>query len=414
MKIAVVGTGISGLVSAFLLSHGNEVTVFEANDYTGGHTHTIEVPVQDREYRIDTGFIVFNRDNYPNFDRLLDRLRIESQPTSMSFSVRCESTGLEYNGTSLNTLFAQRSNLLRPSFHRMVRDIVRFYREAAGILELEDPDLTLGRYLRDEGYSPEFIEKHIIPMGAAIWSSDARTVEQFPIRFFVEFFANHGFLNLGQRPAWRVIKDGSSRYVERLIEPFQDRIRLSTDVISIRRLPDSVEVVSRGMVQERYDYVVVATHSDEALGLLTDPSVAESEILGSITYQANEVLLHTDGSVLPKRKLARASWNYYLPKQDSGNACVTYYMNLLQGIEAPIDFCVTLNQTAAIEPSRILRKLVYHHPVFSKESLAAQQRWEEINGTNRTFFCGAYWGNGFHEDGVRSALRCCKYFGKGL
>jgi predicted NAD/FAD-binding protein len=332
----------------------------------------------------------------------------------MSFSVRCEETGLEYNGTSINSLYAQRSNFLRPSFHRMVRDIVRFFREAPAILETQDYDLTLGDYLRQHQYSSQFIEKHIIPMGSAIWSSDKQTVLQFPALFFVEFFKNHGFLKLKDRPGWRVVRGGSARYVEKLIQPFQNKIRLSTPVVSLRRKSNRVALTTGNGESEDFDYAVIATHSDQALQILDDPTSAEEEVLGAIQYRASEVILHTDNSLLPKRRLARASWNAFIPSQDPGAACVTYYMNSLQGIDSEFDFCVTLNQSESIDPSKVIRRLTYAHPVYSRQALGAQARWEEVNGRNRTFFCGAYWGYGFHEDGVNSALRVCKEFGKGL
>ena len=408
MKIAVVGTGISGMVAAWKLHPEHDVAVFEAGSYIGGHTNTIDVEEDGRSVPVDTGFIVFNEKTYPNFVNILRQIGVAYKPSSMSFSVRNEESGLEYNGTSLNTLFAQRRNLFSPSFWRMTRDILRFYREAGELLEDGNEDVTLGDYLRRGAYSTEFVEDHILPMAAAVWSSSPATMDQFPARFLVRFFHNHGFLQVNERPEWLVISGGSREYVKKLTAPYRDRIRLQTPVQSIRRLDGGVELSLPGGEIEAFDRVVLATHSDQALRLLADPSLEEQEILTAFPYQENEAVLHTDRSLLPRKKLARASWNYHVTEEANELVTVTYWMNHLQGLDARRDYLVTLNRTEAIDPAGVIRTIKYDHPVFNSASVRAQARHGEIDGVNATHFCGAYWGNGFHEDGVRSALAVCE------
>jgi len=418
MRIAIVGTGISGMVAAYLLHGNHEITIFEAADYIGGHTNTLDVQLDGQSYAVDTGFIVFNDWTYPNFIALLNKLGVESQPSDMSFSIKCERTGLEYNGTNVNTLFAQRRNLLRPSFYRMIRDILRFNRESLDLLVQPEPGPSLGSYLESHGYSKEFIEHYIVPMGAAIWSASHETMWEFPARYLVQFFKNHGMLSVDERPTWRVIAGGSRRYAIKLVAPFRERILLNSPVESISRYPDFVEI--RSHVQGRdyrampFDHVIIAAHSNQALSMLADPSPTEKDILGAIQYQENEAVLHTDASLLPRGKLAWAAWNYHLLPNQPDRAVLTYHMNRLQGLTAPHEFCVTLNHTRVIDPAKILRRIMYHHPVYSPESVAAQKRQGEISGINRTSYCGAYWGFGFHEDGVKSALAACKPFGEDL
>ncbi len=418
MRIAIIGTGISGMLATYLLHRDHEITVFEAADYIGGHTNTINVQFDGLTYAVDTGFVVFNDWTYPNFIKLLNQLGVESQASDMSFSVTCERTGLEYNGTSLNTLFAQRRNLFRPSFYRMIRDILRFNRESLSLLDQPKPGPSLGLYLEAQCYSREFIDHYIVPMGAAIWSASHETMWGFPARYLVQFFKNHGMLSVDKRPTWRVIKGGSQRYAEKLVAPFRNRIHLNSPVGSIGRFPDHVEIRSkmdgRDYQALQFDHVIVATHSDQALSILADPSPTEKEVLGAIHYQENEAVLHTDTSLLPKRKLAWAAWNYHLLGAQPDRAVLTYHMNTLQSLSAPCEFCVTLNHSQAINPATILRRITYHHPVYSTEAVAAQKRHGEINGVNRTSYCGAYWGYGFHEDGVKSALAVCRSFGKDL
>ncbi|MCA8957913.1 MAG: FAD-dependent oxidoreductase [Planctomycetes bacterium] len=412
-RIAVVGTGISGLLAARLLHARHSLTVFEADDRIGGHTHTVQVEHEGQRYAVDTGFIVFNDRTYPNFRALLGRLGVASQPSDMSFSVRDERSGLEYCGSSLNSLFTQRRNLLRPSFLRMVRDILRFGREATAVLGPPEDQRTLGELLRDGGYARSFIDHYLVPMGSAIWSAEPERLLAMPARFFVRFFHNHGMLAVRGRPTWHVVQSGSHAYLGPLVAPFRDRIRTGAPVQRILRTPNGVTVQVAGRAPESFDGVVVATHSDQALRLLGDPSGVEREVLGAIPYQENEAVLHTDTRLLPSRRRAWASWNYHLG-HGSARATLTYHQNRLQNLQAPVDFCVTLNHSDAIDPSRILRRILYHHPVFTEAGVRAQARRGEVNGVRRTWFCGAWWGYGFHEDGVNSALAVARDFGLGL
>ena len=404
MKIAIIGAGISGLTAAYYLNRNHQVSVFEAADKIGGHTATVDVSHEGRQYAIDTGFIVFNDWTYPNFIELMDELGVDSEPTEMSFSVRCESTGVEYGGNNLNTMFAQRRNLLRPSFHRMIRDILKFNREA--IRDLEGGFISqatrLGEYLRANQYGDEFVYQYILPMGCAIWSASTERMIDFPLRFFVQFFKNHGLLSVNNRPQWRVIKGGSRSYLDPLTESFSQSILTNANISRIRRLGDTVELImSDGQVMT-YDHVVLACHSDQALSLLGDASHAERRALKAIPYQQNEVVLHTDENLLPRRRVAWSSWNYLLRERFQEHAVLTYNMNILQGIKSDSTFCVTLNATESIAPEKIIERFNYSHPVFSLDSVQATSRIEQINGNNNTWFAGAYLGNGFHEDGVVS------------
>jgi len=409
LKIAIIGAGIAGNVVAHRLHREHDITVFEAAGHAGGHTHTHEVTLGGETHAVDTGFIVFNDWTYPHFIELLTELGVTSQPSHMSFSVRVERSGLEYNGTSLNSLFAQRRNLFRPSFHRMIRDILRFNRESLALLARRE-ETSLGTFLEEQRYSREFIDHYLIPMGAAIWSTDPTRMLGFPARYFVRFLHNHGMLSVNERPQWRVIRGGSARYVEKLTAPFKDSIRLNTPVEYVRRLPDRVIVKARGRDAERFDQVFFACHSDQALSLLADASALEREVLGAIDYQENDVVLHTDTRLLPRQRLAWAAWNYHVPTERGEKVALTYNMNILQGLEARETFCVTLNRTAQIDPDRIIKRLSYHHPLYTPAAVAAQARQGEVNGVNRTYFCGAYWRYGFHEDGVVSALDALKHF----
>ena len=414
MRIAVIGTGIAGMVAAYLLSDEHELVVFEAEDYVGGHTHTIDVSLNGDTYAVDTGFIVFNEATYPNFVRLMQRLGIAWQPSNMSFSVQCKKTGLEFSPSSVNSLFIQRKNLLRPSFYRMILDIFKFRRESEGLLKSDDYTLTLENFLTAKKFSRLFIEHFIIPMGEAIWSADPVKFNEFPALYFAQFFKNHGFLNVRNQPQWLVIKGGSKQYVEPLTRPYRDHIRLSCPVTSIQRHSDHVSVQAANGQPERFDQVVIATHSDQALAMLDDPTESEKEILGAIPYQDNHAVLHSDESVLPRKKAAWASWNYHIPQEEMGRVALTYDMNILQSLGAPVEYCVTLNLPNTVDPAKKIQEMHYHHPVYNPTSLAARNRHEEINGVKRTYFCGAYWGYGFHEDGVNSALVVAKHFGKSL
>ena len=414
MKIAVVGSGISGLLAARLLSSDHEIHVFEANNRIGGHTNTVSFEVFNRVYAADTGFMVYNHRTYPNFVKMLDMLNIAGRDSDMSFSVRCDRTGLEYQGSSLNGLFAQRRNLASPSFYRMLLDVRRFNRRTLEFLREDDDDLELGEYLSRNRYSREFIDHYLIPMGAAIWSAPPERFQRFPARFIISFFNNHGLLTVRGHPRWKTVQGGAFRYVEALIRPFAHRIRLECPVTGIRRHPDRVAVTWRGGGPEDFDAVVLAAHADQSLRMLADPSPMESEILGAFSYQPNETVLHSDSSLLPRRRRAWASWNYRIPREAGRPVVLTYNLNRLQGHVSPEPLCVTLNATRSIDARKLLRRIEYDHPVFSREALAAQKRFGEINGKNRTHFCGAYWGNGFHEDGVNSALAVGQFFGKSL
>lgn len=414
MKIAIIGGGIAGMTTAHLLSEEHEIVLFEANDYLGGHTHTVDVEAGGKSWAVDTGFIVFNERTYPNFIKLLDRLQVASQPSVMSFAVTNEATGLEYCATNLNTLFAQRRNLFSLPFWGMLRDIFRFNRDAGELYTSGDMTLTLESYLRTKGYSQRFVDDFLVPMGSAIWSADPRQFLQFPAAAFVQFFTNHGILNVVDQPQWRVVSGGSRHYIEPLVRPFRQQVRLSSLVERVRRYPDRVEVSVRGGQPESFDQVVLACHSDQALGLLSDPSTAERDLLGAIPYQQNDTVLHTDARLLPSLPRARASWNCRIPREEKSGVALTYWMNKLQSLPAPVEFCVTLNSPEAIAPEQIRQRFVYHHPVYSTAAFQAQERRAEISGVNRTWFCGAYWGYGFHEDGVKSALAVCQHFGKGL
>jgi predicted NAD/FAD-binding protein len=409
MKVAVIGAGIAGNVAARELHREHDVTVFEAGEHVGGHTHTHDVELHGRRWQVDTGFIVFNDRTYPNFIELLHELGVSAQESGMSFSVRDEATGLEYNGTSINTLFAQRRNLLRPSFLGMVRDILRFNREAPRLLDEPGGELPLRDFLERGRYGRHFVDQYVVPMGAAIWSTDPASMMRFPARFFVRFLHNHGMLTVNDRPVWRTIKGGSARYVERLVAPFRDRIHLATPVELVRRIPGGVLVKPRGHESLRFDAAFLACHSDQALAMLADASDAEREVLGAIPYQANETVLHTDATLLPRRRLAWAAWNYHLCP-DGGPVALTYNMNILQRLDAPTPFLVTLNRTDAIDPDRIIKRITYHHPLYTPASVAAQARHREIDGANATYYCGAWLRNGFHEDGVASALAAMAHF----
>ncbi|HUA72778.1 MAG TPA: FAD-dependent oxidoreductase [Solirubrobacteraceae bacterium] len=418
MRIAIVGAGVSGLVVAHLLHPRHDVTVFEAGAHAGGHANTIRVDTPNETHEVDTGFIVFNDRNYPNFERLLATLGVAWEPSTMSFSVSDGVGDFEYSGASPNALFANRRHLIAPWFHRMVADLVRFNRAARELLALDDPGRgpSLGEWLERRRFSRAFIDRLIVPQASAVWSADPRQMWTFPARFLAEFFDHHGMLGLRGRPRWRVIAGGSRRYVDALIAPFADRIRLRTPVDTVTRGADEVLVRPRGGDAERFDEVVLATHSDQALALLEDASPREREVLAAIPYQENEAVLHTDTRMLPRRRRAWASWNYHLQPEGlapgtPGRATVTYHMNRLQSLRAEREFCVTLNRTEAIDPARVIRKISYAHPVYTEAGVRAQRRFDDISGWRHTHFSGAYWGWGFHEDGVRSALRVAERIG---
>ena len=417
MRIAVVGSGVAGLVAARLLSRRHEVVLFEADARPGGHVHTVDVDEGGRTVRVDTGFIVFNQKTYPGFCRLLEQLGCRGRASEMSFSASIARNGVEYNGTDLDRLFAQRRNLLRPSFWRMVRDILRFYREAGALLEgdlLGGP--TLGEWLERGGYSRAFVEDHIVPMGAAVWSAEGSRMLEFPARSFARFFANHGFLQVEDRPQWYVVEGASRHYTDALLEQFPGELRLGAPVRAVERVDGRVRITAGEAPAEDFDRAVMALHSDQALAALAEPTAAEREVLGGIPYQENDTVLHTDASVMPRTRRAWAAWNYHVgpegPFRD--RATVTYWMNRLQGLDAARDYFVTLNRSEDIDPAKVLRRMTYHHPVYTEQTLRSQQRWAEIDGAGGVHYCGAYWFHGFHEDGVRSALRVAERFSEEL
>lgn len=415
-KIAIIGSGISGLTCAHLLDQHHDVTIFEKNNYVGGHTATVDVDLNGTSYAIDTGFIVFNDRTYPYFNQLLSSLGIERQETEMSFSVHNTHTKFEYNGHGLNSLFAQRRNLLRPSFWRLILDILRFNKQCKSLYQQGDipADLKLGEFLTKNHFSQFFIQHYVLPMGAAIWSTSLSEMEKFELRFFIQFFYNHGLLNIADRPQWFVVPGGSREYVKIILEQLKKPVATNSSIQGISRTTEGVYLDMIDGERQRFDDVIFACHSDQALALLSDPTEDEKRILGSIPYSRNDVILHTDTSLLPDRKLAWASWNYMLDGDQTRPACVTYYMNLLQGVESDTTFCVTLNQTDKVDPNKILKAFVYDHPVLDSESVAAQKQRDMINGNQHCYFVGAYWYNGFHEDGVRSALDVTKQFGASL
>ncbi len=418
MKVAIIGSGISGMVAAHHLAPEHNITLFEAGKTLGGHTATIDVVSHGKSYAIDTGFIVYNDWTYPEFIRLLDNLGVETKPTSMSFSVSESISGIEYAGSSLNTFFAQRRNLISPRFLRMTRDILKFNGHVESHLA-EDPEcagMSLGDYLQHFNYSKEFADLYLVPMGAAIWSANIELMLNFPLAFFVRFFRNHGLLNIKNRPQWRVIKGGSRNYIEPLTAAYKNNIELENPVTRVTRVTQGngrpgVRVESRRFTDE-YDEIIFACHSDQALSLLQDKSAQECEILSAIPYTRNEVVLHTDSKLLPKNRRCWSSWNVALGDKVLECPTLTYNMNILQGLKADETFCVTLNQTSAIAEEAVLGIYHYDHPVFSEKGIKAQSRWSEINGTKNTWFCGAYWRNGFHEDGVWSALRVTRELSK--
>jgi predicted NAD/FAD-binding protein len=419
-RIAIVGTGVSGLTAAALLHHQHELVLFEAGRHVGGHVNTIDVSWRGEQHAIDTGFIVFNEPNYPHLVRLFERLGIESRETEMSFSVRDEASGLEFNGTDLNGLFAQRRNALRPSFLRMLRDIMRFHRVSLAWLAEEEaagrPDdgTTVDAFIARHGLGRAFRDRYLLPIGASIWSCPAGTFAGFPVRFVLEFMRHHRMLHLGGRPTWRTVVGGSATYVRKLTAPFADRIRLETPVRSIRRTDDGVLVHTDADAPERFDEVIIAAHADEALAMLADPSPVERELLSAFPYQPNEAVLHADPAVLPRTRRAWAAWNYLVPATPGRDVNITYNMNILQGLESRHVFNVTLNDDGRIAEDRIIGRYPYAHPVYTPDRGAAQARHAEVLRADRTSFCGAYWGYGFHEDGCASGVRVAEAFGASL
>lgn len=414
MKVAIVGSGIAGLTVARQLHAEHEISLFEAGAHLGGHANTVSVEIAGQTVAVDTGFLVFNHETYPGFCELVEQLEVPVVESDMSFSVACEETGLEYNGTNWNGMFAQRSNLVRPMFWRMLRDILRFYREAPLAIEGEFARASLGEFLGAKGYSDVFVRQHLIPMASAVWSSGTRDTGAIPLAFLVRFFQNHGFLTTGERPVWRTIRGGSREYVERLVAPFRGRIRLDSPVRSVERDAAGLRVVSKDGQPETFDRVVLATHGDTALHLMADPSEAEQQVLGAFRFQDNDVALHTDIGLMPRQRRAWASWNYHVSPGSNDLSTVTYWINALQDLATDVPVLVTLNRTERIDPAQMLGRYRYSHPIFDAGAVEAQARFEDIDGKQGVHFCGAYWRNGFHEDGLWSGMRVAERIAGGV
>ena len=412
LKIAIIGSGISGLTSAYVLNKKYDVSIYEKNDYLGGHTHTHKIAENSKAFNIDSGFIVYNENTYPNFIKLLDLLKVERQHSTMGFSVKTSYKDFEYSGNSIWSIFAKKSNLFNPYFLNMLTSVLRFNRTSINDLNNIDPSTSLIDYLKSKKFSNYFIKYYVVPMAAAIWSTSPKMILKMPALFFIKFFNNHGLLQIKNRPQWWVIKNGSKQYVKKIIEQFNGTIHLNTPVKKVIRNKNHVIIETKAK-SEVFDAVIFATHSDQSLKLLNDISNNEKNILSKIKYQKNTALIHTDTSVLPKRKHAWSSWNYLLNK-DNNTVTLTYNMNILQSLNTSKTYCVTINDCDLINKDKIIKKIDYEHPLFTKDTIEAQYNKNLINGVNNTYFCGAYWGNGFHEDGVNSALDVCKKFGMEL
>ena len=408
MKIAIVGSGISGNSLAYSLSKEHNITLFEKNNRIGGHSHTHEIIIQNKKFSVDTGFIVFNKKTYPLFTELLNNLNVEYEKSDMSFSVCSKEKNFEYNGTTINTLFSQRKNILNYKFIKMIYEIIKFNKISLSLLSSKSK-ISLETFLNENNFSEYFRMNYILPMGSAIWSSNIDAMLKFPALFFIKFFNNHGMLNINDRPQWLTISNGSKEYVKKLTASIKKDIKLNCAVNSVRRNKNSVEVThSEGV--ETFDYIFFACHSDEALKIIKDPSDNEKEVLSSIPYSRNEVTLHTDESVMPKNKLSWAAWNYNIDNANDAPIALTYNMNILQNLKSDRTILVTLNDSGNIDPNKILKKITYEHPLFSIKSIEAQNKFDLISANNRTSFAGAYWGNGFHEDGIKSAYDAIKLF----
>ena len=410
MKIAIIGSGISGNTLAYHLNSNHQITLFESNSRVGGHSHTHEIEIFNQKLNVDTGFIVFNKKTYPHFLNLLHELKVPYENSAMSFSVKDSQKDFEYNGTNLNALFAQRKNFISPTFYKMIKEILRFNKNSTLLLK-NNEEISLGEYLDREAYSDFFKKYYILPMGSAIWSSDVKTMMTFPAKFFVRFFDNHGMLNINDRPQWLTITGGSINYVKKLISPFEEKIKLNSKIKSVERKNDHVAIQFHDRT-ERFDWVFFACHSDEALKLIKSPTQDEKNVLKAIPYKDNEVILHFDERFMPRRKLAWAAWNYHVTEDSSSPVSLTYNMNILQNLKTNVPVLVTLNPQEKIDKHKIIKKLSYAHPQYSLKSIEAQSKHHLISGVNRTSFAGAYWGNGFHEDGVKSAIDAIEQFNK--
>lgn len=403
MKIAVIGSGIAGISAAWGLSHQHDVTLFESEARLGGHTHTHDLQMDGKSYRIDSGFIVHNPENYPLFCGFLNELEVNTKTTEMSFSVHNQDTGLYYNANSIATMFCQKRNIISPKFYGMIQDIQRFYKECPALLNQAEDGPSLGDYLVQNKYGDYFISNHLIPMASALWSSPSQSILDFPAKYLVAFMSNHHMLQINNRPQWRVLENGSSSYIEKLIQRWKVEVQLNTRINRVIRETDRV-CIQTADGEQYFDQVVFACHSDQALALLDTPSEAEASILGAIRYQNNETILHHDAKVLPPNPKAWAAWNVNIRNNDATQCTVSYCMNILQGIESPEPFVVSLNQRAQIDTNKIIAVMDYQHPIYTHDMVNAQKRRHEINGQHRTWYCGAYWGFGFHEDGFRSGF----------
>ena len=410
MKIAIIGTGIAGLTTAHLLHQQHDITVYEAGNYVGGHVNTIDVHEEHQSIAVDTGFIVFNDWTYPHFEKLLSSLNVQVQNSEMSFSAQCEATGFEWSGNGLRGLIFNKGNWHKYKAYQIFLDVLRFNKIAKEFLADKQSNQTLGEFLAQHQFSDAFIHHYLVPMGAAIWSSEPEKINEFPVKSFLAFFNHHGLLNLKHRPQWKTIVGGSKQYVNELIKPFIHKVHLNTPVERIKRVAQRVEIFAKGCKPEYFDHVFIACHSDQALKLLDQPTADETKVLGSIRYQANTAVLHTDSSLMPSRKSAWSSWNYFVPEQACENVKVTYYMNRLQNLPVNQNYFVTLNLDEKIDPNKTIKKLNYTHPVFDRSAIKAQMQHTLINGTQNTWYCGAYWRNGFHEDGVWSAIQSVEQF----
>ena len=410
MKIAIIGSGISGLTIAHHLHSEHEITVYEANNYIGGHSNTVVVKEQHHSVPIDTGFIVFNDWTYPNFESLLKTINVNIENSEMSFSAKCSKTGFEWCGNGIKGLVFNQSNWHQIKSYQILFDFLRFNRLSKKLLDEDAIDCTLGKFLKENKFSQTFIDYYIIPMGAAIWSSTAQDIHNYPAHSYLRFFRNHGLLNISHRPQWKTISGGSKEYVSKLTEPFSDRIKLNCAVEKITRQGGGVTIHTANDSPRHFDHVFMACHSDQALQMLERPTALEHQILKSIEYQFNLATLHTDSRLMPSNKDAWSSWNYLLPENDNEHVKVTYYMNRLQNLNTQQNYFVSLNLEKQIDPSKVIRHIAYMHPVFNQQAINAQNQFSEINGIKNTWYCGAYWRNGFHEDGVWSAKQALKYF----
>jgi len=405
-NIAVIGAGISGLAAAYLLSRRHRVQLFEKEERLGGHTNTVLITTPHGSVSLDTGFLVHNDRTYPNLVRLFGELGVATRDSDMSFAVSCRRTGLEYSSRGANGFFAQRQNLLKPSHLFLLREIVRFNREAPALLAAPDAERqTLGDFLESRRFGEPFTHRYLFPMASAIWSASLDAIRSFPALTLIRFFDNHGLLSLHEQPTWRVVARGSSAYIPKLTAPLSERIHRRAEIHGVRRSERDVTIAFRDRPSMVFDEVVFACHGDQVLPLLADPSDREREVLSNFTTTTNMAWLHTDASVLPSRQRARASWNYLIAADAAAPPMVTYDLNRLQGLRTPEQYCVTLNPDGQIDERRVLRRFVYRHPLYTSEAIGAQHGWREVSGVNRTHYCGAYWFHGFHEDGLNSALR---------